>query len=44
MIRKITPIYRTVNLPKRRPQSDSPDSQKEEKTHSKKLNKNKYLK
>ena len=43
MIRKITPIYRSINLPKRRPQSDSPIRQDEEKQHSEKTNKNLVL-
>jgi len=48
---RITPIQRTVNLPRRRPQtwkvSDSPDSQEDEnqqKSHLKNSNKNKDLK
>ena len=44
MIRKITPIYRSINLPKKRPRSDSPIRQDEEKQHSEKTNKNKDLK
>jgi len=41
---RITPIHRSVNLPKRRPQSDSLIRKNEEKQHSEKTNKNKDLK
>ena len=41
---RVTPIHRSVNLPKRRPQSDSLIRKNEEKTDPKKTNKNNDLK